>query len=108
MDKHGWVGVDRMSPQVLQDAATMLDRLADDRCESGVVALRERMASVLGIAPERPSGPQVQEASFTDFMEIDREWEQRLRAAAPIATDRRYDAAEPAPGSGVSNAATNR
>ena len=93
MGRHGWAGIDRMSPQVLHDAATMLDRLTDDRGDPGIVVLRERMAAVLGIEPDRLAIAQwisaaecaveiqVREASLTEFMEIDREWEQSLRAA---------------------------
>jgi hypothetical protein len=93
MGRHGWAGIDRMSRQVLHDAATMLDRLTDDRDDSGIVMLRERMAAVLGNEPDRlataqwtPTAEcaieiQVREASLTEFMEIDREWEQSLRAA---------------------------
>ncbi len=87
MGRHGWAGVDCMSPQVLHDAATMLDRMTGDSRESGIVMLRERMAAALGIksdrmltvqrhcTAERVVETQVCEASLTEFMEIDREWE---------------------------------
>jgi hypothetical protein len=101
MGKHGWAGVDRMSPQVLHDAAMVLDELTDERCDPGVIVLRERMAALLDSiegSPLVPSprckaqrgGPtQVREGSFTEFMEIDREWEQQVRAAMPIAASSR-------------------
>jgi len=115
MGKHGWAGVDRMSPQVLHDAAAVLDELADERCDSGVIVLRARIATLLdvvfddpSIAPPRhgrwqPVETQVREGSFTEFMEIDREWERRLHAAPS-----RQDAADPASQSVASSAATNR
>jgi hypothetical protein len=95
MGKHGWAGIDRMSPQVLHDAATVLDDLTDERCDAGLIVLRARIATLLdvvfddpSIAPprhkaRRPTETQVRDGSFTEFMEIDREWEQRLRAAPP-------------------------
>ena len=95
MGKHGWAGIDRMSPHVLHDAAKVLDRLTDDRCDSAIVVLRERMATALGIEPQRPfiaqsrheaeraTETQVREASLTEFMEIDREWDGHLQAAVP-------------------------
>jgi len=101
LGKHGWAGIDRMSPQVLHDAATVLDRLTVDGCEPGVVVLRERMSATLRIVPdrqfsaerrrqaERSTETQVHEGSFTEFMQIDREWDQHLGAAAPIAAAER-------------------
>jgi hypothetical protein len=95
MGKHGSAGIDRLSEAVLRDAATVLDRLTDDWCESGVIVLRDRIERVLrsvhGCAPdhearrqpERVAETQVREASFTEFMEIDREWEETLRIADP-------------------------
>jgi hypothetical protein len=118
MGKHGWAGVDNMSAQVLRDAAMVLARLTGSRCESGVFLLRERIAGVLSIEPGRPSmaqplrepacpaETQVLEASFTEFMEIDREWEQNLRAADQLAAEGRYDAVDSTPG--ASNVATKR
>ena len=92
MGRHGWAGVDRMSPQVLHDAAAVLDELTDERCDSGVIVLRARIATLLDVVFDDPSiarprhkvrqpETQVREGSFTEFMEIDREWEQQLRAA---------------------------
>jgi hypothetical protein len=95
MGRHGWAGLDRMSPQVLHDAATVLDELADERCDSGVIVLRARIATLLDVVfddpsiarprhkARRPAETQVREGSYTEFMEIDREWEQQLRAAPP-------------------------
>jgi hypothetical protein len=95
--RHGWPGIDRMSPRVLHDAAVLLDELTDERCDPGVIALRARMATLLDGIEDRPSMPrprctahgrgvtQVREGSFTEFMEIDREWEQQVRAANPVA-----------------------
>lgn len=97
MGRHGWAGLDRMSPQVLHDAATVLDELTDERCDSGVIVLRARIATLLDVVfddpsitrprhkARRPAETQVREGSFTEFMEIDREWEQQLRAAPPAA-----------------------
>ena len=101
MARHGWAGVDRMSPQVLHDASRVLDELTDERCESGVIVLRARMAALLDALDDDPSVPrprykarrpvvtQVREGSFTEFMEIDREWEQQVRAATPVAAPSR-------------------
>jgi hypothetical protein len=36
--------------------------------------------------PERPLEIQVREGSFTDFMTLDREWEENLRADLPDGT----------------------
>lgn len=95
MGRHGWAGIDRMSPQVLHDAATVLDELTDERCDSGVIVLRARIATLLDVVfddpsiarprpkVQQPGETQVREGSFTEFMEIDREWEQQLRAAPP-------------------------
>lgn len=95
--KYGWAGIERMSPKVLHDAAMVLDRLTVDGCESGVVVLCERMMTTLGIEPdrefiagrrrqaERSAETQVREASLTEFMEVDREWDLQLVAAEPIA-----------------------
>lgn len=100
MGRHGWAGLDRMSPQVLHDAGTVLDELADDRCDSGVIVLRARIATLLDVVFDDPSiarprhevrqpaETQVREGSFTEFMEIDREWEQQLRAAPGAAPPR--------------------
>ena len=101
MGRHGWAGVDRMSPQVLHDAAMVLDELTDERCEAGVIVLRARMAVLLDSIADPASTPrprckaqprgvtQVREGSFTEFMEIDREWEQQVRAATPVAAPSR-------------------
>jgi hypothetical protein len=86
---------------VLHDAATVLDRLTVDGCEPGVVVLCERMSATLRRVPdrqfsaerrrqaERSTETQVHEGSFTEFMEIDREWDQHLGAADPIAAAER-------------------
>ena len=100
MGRHGWAGIDRMSPQVLHDAATVLDELMDERCDSGVIVLRARIATLLDVVfddpsiarprhkARRPAETQVREGSYTEFMEIDREWEQQLRAAPGAAPPR--------------------
>lgn len=100
MGRHGWAGVDRMSPQVLHDAAAVLDELTDERCDPGVIVLRARIATLLDVVfddpsiarprhkARQPAETQVREGSFTEFMEIDREWEQQLRAAPGAAPPR--------------------
>ncbi len=96
MAKRGGAGIERLSKVVLMDAATVLDRLMDDWTDFGVVVLRERMEQVLRTVHGCPPTPevrrqeeprieiQVREGSFTDFMALDREWEEQLQAAAPV------------------------
>lgn len=90
MDKHGGAGVDHLAFAVLCDAAQLLHRLVDDWCVPGLLILRERVELVLlvsyGHAPTYPAATrsdgvatQVRECSFTEFMEIDREWDDRFR-----------------------------
>jgi hypothetical protein len=89
LGKHGEASFARMSVTVLQDAAKVLGRLVDDWCEPGLVALYEHVLLVLrtvhGEAPPYDSvrevrgfEAQVREGSMTDFMMIDRLWDQRL------------------------------
>jgi hypothetical protein len=83
-------GIDRLSPQVLHDAVVVLHRLLDEFCEFGIIVLLERMDRILRVvhgAPSsamarwnavRPAEIQVLEATITEFMEIDREWDEHL------------------------------
>ncbi|MBW8758125.1 MAG: hypothetical protein JF586_11005 [Burkholderiales bacterium] len=90
--RHGAIGIERLSPQVLQDAARVLSRLMDELCEHGIVVLLERIERVLrvvhgcAIAAEtpwqavRPAEVQVLESTITEFMAIERAWEERQTA----------------------------
>jgi hypothetical protein len=90
--RHGAVGLERLSPRVLQDAARVLNRLMDELCEHGIVVLLERIDRVLRvvhgcpIAAElrwhaaRSDEVQVLESTITEFMEIERALEARLAA----------------------------
>lgn len=89
LNKHGGSSFARMSAAVLRDAAKVLGRLVDDWCEPGIVALYEHVLLVLrtvhgevpayvAVRAERPFEAQVQDGSMTDFMTIDRLWDQRL------------------------------
>jgi len=87
MERHGGIGLERLSAQVLQDAARVLNRLLDDFCEHGIVVLLERidrvMRAIHGCALQadaqwqavRPAEVQVLESTITEFMEIERAWE---------------------------------
>jgi hypothetical protein len=89
MRKHGAIGIERLSPQVLQDAARVLNRLMDELCEHGIVVLLERIDRVLRVVhgcaipagmqwqAVRPDEVQVLESTITEFMEIDRAWAQQ-------------------------------
>ncbi|HEY8977670.1 MAG TPA: hypothetical protein VIN75_25880 [Burkholderiaceae bacterium] len=90
--RHGALGLERLSAQVLQDAARVLNRLMDELCEHGIVVLLERIDRVLrvvhgcAIAAEsqwlavRPDEVQVLESTITEFMEIERALEEQRAA----------------------------
>jgi len=98
--RHGATGIERLSAQVLQDAAGVLNRLMDELCEHGLVVLLERIDRVLrevhgsALAADtpwqavRPAEVQVLESTITEFMAIERAWEERQTAE--------QDAARPA------------
>ena len=92
MRGNGGAGIERLSPPVLQDAARVLNRLMDELCEQGIVVLLERIDRVLRVVhghagaadmrwqAVRPAEIQVLESTITEFMEIDRDWDDRLLA----------------------------
>lgn len=92
MRRHGGIGIERLSSQVLQDAARVLNRLMDELCEHGIVVLLERIDRVLRIVhgcaipadvawqAVRPAEIQVLESTITEFMEIERAWEAQQAA----------------------------
>ncbi|HEY9024657.1 MAG TPA: hypothetical protein VIP05_10165, partial [Burkholderiaceae bacterium] len=92
MERHGGVGLERLSAQVLQDAGRVLNRLVDDLCEHGVIVLLERIDRVMRVVhgcalqadarwqAVRPAEVQVLESTITEFMEIERAWESRRTA----------------------------
>ena len=92
MERHGGVGLERLSAQVLQDAGRLLNRLVDDLCEHGVIVLLERIDRVMRVVhgcalqadarwqAVRPAEVQVLESTITEFMEIERAWESRQTA----------------------------
>ena len=93
LSKDGATGVARLSVPVLRDAARVLDRLVDDWCGPGLIALHEHVGLVLRMVHgEDPpyaaarAAPcfemQVQDGSMTDFMAMDRLWDERLAHAA--------------------------
>jgi hypothetical protein len=89
---HGGSGIERLQPKVLQDAGRVLNRLMDELCEHGVVVLLERIDHVLRVVhgitmpaetrwqAVRPAEIQVLESTITEFMEIDRAWDEQLLA----------------------------
>lgn len=98
MGRYAGEGIDRLSPQVLHDAVIVLNRLMDEFCEFGLIVLLERIDCILRVVHGTPSSAvarwnavrpaeiQVLEATITEFMEIDREWDQHLlveQEAAP-------------------------
>lgn len=95
--RHGALGIERLSPQVLQDATRVLNRLMDDLCEHGIIVLLERIDRVLRVvhrcAPAadapwqavRPDEIQVLESTITEFMEIERAWDEQGAAGLDCA-----------------------
>jgi len=89
MERHGGIGLERLSAQVLQDAGQVLNRLLDELCEHGIVVLLERIDRVMRVVhgcalqtdvhwqAVRPAEVQVLESTITEFMEIERAWESR-------------------------------
>ena len=92
LSRHGATGIERLSPQVLQDAARVLNRLMDELCEHGIVVLLERIDRVLRVVhgsaiavdmpwqAVRPAEVQVLESTITEFMAIERAWDERQAA----------------------------
>lgn len=92
LSRHGASGIERLSPQVLQDAARVLNRLMDELCEHGIVVLLERIDRVLRVVhgceiaadmpwqAVRPAEVQVLESTITEFMAIERAWDERQAA----------------------------
>ena len=89
LGKHGGAGVARLSAAVLLDAAKVLDRLVDDWCAPGLIALYEHVCLVLrtihgedppcaSVRGPRGAEMQVQECTMTDFVTLDQLWDQRL------------------------------
>jgi len=92
LSRHGAGGVERLSPQVLQDAARVLNRLMDELCEHGIVVLLERIDRALRVVhgcatatdmpwqAVQPAEVQVLESTITEFMAIERAWDERQAA----------------------------
>jgi len=92
MERHGGIGLERLSAEVLQDAGQVLNRLLDELCEHGIVVLLERIDRVMRVVhgralqtdvhwqAVRPAEVQVLESTITEFMEIERAWESRQMA----------------------------
>ena len=92
MGKYAGAGIDRLPPKVLHDAVNVLNRLMNELSDLGIIVLLERMERVLRVRHGCPSGGetrwravrpaevQVLEATITQFMEIDRQWDEVLLA----------------------------
>ncbi len=87
LGKHGGAGIVCLPAAVLRDAAPLIDLLVDDWGGSGVALLQEYVGLVLRTVhgdapacnarhPEHRIEMQVQDASMSEFMEIDRQWNQ--------------------------------